>query len=242
MLLPVIDRQSDLHAELRRLVALGESLQLTTNYKGVTLSQRMTGLFFDENCIRFNPLHQVCCNEPGQRIFIHNNCLPRAVATTISGTDLITGAVRVSQFEYADHPFRSRGRERVQPNHPIRAHLSMSHTSFSACLTDISEDGLGALFYQPHECHTELVRGQGVRVNLRLPNIYAPLLLAGKITRSRRINNSTMMSIGIQFAPTDKQANQLKIYIRTRQAEILDELSNAIHLVLEPIQTKDLYF
>ena len=242
MLPPVIDRQSILHAELRRLVAQGESLQMTTNYKGVTLTQRMTGIFFDESYIRFNPLHHVICNMPGQRIYIHNNCLPQSVTTTISGIDLIAGAVRISQFEYSDHPFRARRKDRVQPNHPIRAVLSVSHTPYSACLVDISEDGLGALYFQAHESEAEIKIGQSVRVNLRLPNIFTPLLLTGKITRSRRIGKSTMLSIGIQLTSTEKQVNQLKVYIRTRQAEIMDELSNSIRTVLEPIQTKDLYF
>ncbi len=106
MLTPVIDRQFELHAELRRLVTQGECLQITTNYKGITLSQIMTGICFSENSFRFNALHQMCCNKPGQRIFIHHNRLPEAITTTITGIDLTAGAVSVSHFEYSDHTFQ----------------------------------------------------------------------------------------------------------------------------------------
>jgi hypothetical protein len=242
MVPPVTDRQFELHSMLKHLVAQGECLQMTTNYKGMTLSQKMTGIFFDENCIRFNPIHQVCCNKPGQKIFIHHKSLQGAVATTISGIDMIAGVVTVSHFEYSDHSFQTRKQDRVQPRNPIRAVLAVLHTPLSACLVDISEEGLGASYYRGRGNVLALAPGLEVRVGLRLPNSNLPLYLTGTITRSRPIGSSTMTSIGIQFKPNEKQAIQIKNYVKTRQAEILDELSYNFRMVMEPNQTKDLYF
>jgi hypothetical protein len=120
--------------------------------------------------------------------------------------------------------------------------LALPHTPISACLVDISDEGVGALFYRADRKEPVIQPGLAVQVGLRLPNVQLPLILSGVVNRSQQIGNSTMTSIGIQFTPNEKHASQLRSYIRTRQAEILDELSNSMNLVMESIQTKDLYF
>jgi len=242
MLSPLINRQSELLSELCLLVTRGEGLQMTTTYKGIPLTQRMTGITFDENCIRFNPLHHVSCDKLGQRIFIHHRSLPSAIETKISGIDLTNGAISVTNFGYIDHPFQTRRKDRVQPGHPIRVTLAVSYALTSACLVDISEDGLGALYYAAHESEPVIKPDLGVRISLRLPNVFLPLVLIGEINRSLQIGHSSMMSVGIQLNLTEKQSSQLRSYIRTRQSEILDELSDGMQMILEPVQTKDLYF
>ena len=124
----------------------------------------------------------------------------------------------------------------------MRVVLAVSHIPISASLVDISNTGIGAIYYRARRDEPLISPGQSVRAGLRLPNGHLPLFFSGKIVRCSQIGNSTMMSIGIQFTPGEKQARQLKSYIQNRQAEILDELSNAVRIVLEPIQTKDLYF
>lgn len=103
------------------------------------------------------------------------------------------------------------------------------------------KSGFGFLKYLENEKILALDRINGVHVDIRLTNINSLIMLSGPI-RVYKIGNYPLASLDIQKYPTEKQARQLKSYIHSRQAEIYDELSNAVYLAVVPIETKDQYY
>ena len=103
------------------------------------------------------------------------------------------------------------------------------------------KSGFSFLKYQENEKILALDRINGVHIDIRLTNINSLIMLSGPI-RVYKIGNYPLASLDIQKYPTEKQARQLTSYIHSRQAEIYDELSNAVYLAVVPIETKDQYF
>ncbi len=239
---PVTLYHNVIHSTLSQLVAQGEQFVLTTVYKGIPLTQNITRMDIESDCIQFRPPHQVCGVIPGQNIYIHHEKLPRSVQSSVENIDLVAGVITTSGLKYMDHTWKPRAYERVQPKHPLRTVFSLSHWSVSACVADISVCGVGLLIYRMNHKGLEVEPGMPVQVGLRLPETNTPLILKGTIVRANPIGSSAMISLGIQTYPTEKQARNLKAYVASRQGEILDELALIVRQSMEPAQTKDLFF
>ena len=84
--------------------------------------------------------------------------------------------------------------------------------------------------------------GVPIQLGLRLPETNSPLLIKGNIVRVNPLGNSSMVSLGIQTFPTERQSHHLKNYITSRQTEILEELALIVRQSMEPAQTKDMFF
>ncbi len=239
---PVKLYQNTIHAALGQLIEGGEQFVLTTVYKGIPLTQKITQIEVDPDCVQFKPPHQICGVVPGQHIYIHHEKLPRSVDSSVEDIDLVAGVIKTANLKYIDHPWKVRAYERVQPKHPLRTIFSVSHWSISACVADISVCGIGLLIYRMNQKGLEIEPGVPIQLGLRLPDSNAPQVIKGTIVRCNQIGSSAMVSLGIQTYPTEKQARSLKAYINSRQTEILDELSLLVRQSMEPAQTKDLFF
>jgi hypothetical protein len=227
---------------LHELISNGEILELTTCYKGLSLTRKISHLIIEDDCLHFKPPHDISNIKLGQVFQITQKKLPVPIAATISGIDLISGIITASDVRPIDHHWEIRKNDRVQPNHPMRAIMSVSQRSISTCVVDISENGLGLLLYHMKEKGFEIKLDTLLQLGIRLPNNAIPLLLHGSISRIHQIGKTSMASLGIRLMPTEKQGRYLRRYVNLRQAEILDELTNLVHISMEPVQTKDLYF
>jgi len=232
----------DIRQTLISLAEKGEKVEMTTIYKGVFLTQKISHIEIKKDCVQFMPPHQICCVKPEQRIYIHHDSLPKSVVTSVTAIDLGTGLVSSSHLNYIDHIWKPRKNDRVQPKQPLRAVMSIAHWSISASIADLSVNGIGLLIYGMVNKGLNIEVSQSVQTGLRLPGTNMPLALSGRIARINQFGNSAMVSLGIETYPNDKQSRQLKSYISSRQAEILEELSQIVRYALEPAQTKDMFF
>jgi len=232
----------DMKNVLLNLISQGEILELTTCYKGLSLTRKITHVIVEEDCLHFRPPHDIASIKVGQVLHISHEKMLVPFAATITGVDLVSGIITASDYHPVDHRWETRKSDRVQPRRPMRADLSASHLSLSTCVVDLSEDGLGLLLYHMKEKGFELKPDSLLQLGIRLPNTTSPLLLHGSISRIHQIGKTAMAALGIRLLPTEKQIRFLKSYVTTRQAEILEELTSTIQINAEPVQTKDLYF
>jgi hypothetical protein len=232
----------EIYKTLRGLAEKGESFEMTAVYKGVFLTQKITHIKITDDHVQFRPPHQICCVEPEKRIYIRHDSLPMPVSTSVIESDVSAGIVTASEFRYIGHCWQKRQFDRVQPRQPLRAILSISQWSISACVADISNNGLGLLIYGMADKGLEIKANLPVQTGLRLPGMNMPLVLSGTIARITPLGNSAMVSLGIETFPNEKQSRQLKAYISSRQSEILDELAQVVRYSMEPAQTKDMFF
>ncbi|HVP21275.1 MAG TPA: PilZ domain-containing protein [Anaerolineaceae bacterium] len=242
MLSPNASDFFDIQQTLIGLAEKGEKVEMTTIYKGVFLSQRVSHIEFKKDRVQFMPPHQICCVKPELQIYIHHDSLLKSVVTSVAAMDLATGLVTSTHLSYIDHCWKQRKGDRVQPKQPLRAVLSIAHWSISASIADISVNGIGLLIYGMANKGLNIQVKQSIQTGLRLPGSKMPLALSGRIARIDQLGNSAMISLGIETYPNDKQAHQLKSYISGRQTEILEEMSQIVRYSLEPAQTKDLFF
>lgn len=231
-----------IHSTLNELVDQGENFVLTTVYKGIPLTQKISRMDIEPEYVQFKPPHQICGVVPGQNIYIHHEKLPRSVVSSVEEIDLVAGIIRTTNLRYIDHPWHVRANERVQPKHPLRTIFSIAHWSISACVADISASGIGLLVFGMKHKGLNIEAGVPVQLGLRLPDTNSPQLIKGTIVRVNQVGNSSMISLGIQTYPSERQAHHLKNYITARQTEILEELATIVRQSMEPAQTKDLFF
>jgi hypothetical protein len=234
--------KNEINATLYRLIEHGEQFSLTTVYKGIPLTQNVSRIEIESNCVQFRPPHQICGVVPGQKIYIHHDKLPRSVCTSVENIDLVGGIITTSDLKYLDHPWKPRAYERVQPKHPVRTIFSLSHWSVSACVADISVSGIGLLIYRMNNKPLNIEPGMPVQLGIRLPDTNSPQVIKGTIVRVNPLGSSAMISVGVQTYPTEKQARYIKTYVTARQTDILEELASIVRQSMEPAQTKDLFF
>jgi hypothetical protein len=231
-----------IHSTLNQLVDQGENFVLTTVYKGIPLTQKISRMDIEPEYVQFKPPHQICGVVPGQNIYIHHERLPRSVVSSVEEIDMVAGVIRTSNLRYVDHPWQVRANERVQPKHPLRTIFSIAHWSVSACVADISASGIGLLVFGMKHKGLNIEAGVPIQLGLRLAETNSPQLIKGTIVRVNHIGSSAMISLGIQTYPTERQSHLLKNYITSRQTEILEELASIVRQSMEPAQTKDMFF
>jgi hypothetical protein len=228
-------------AMLGMMARQNQPVQLSHPFRGMLLTQEVGLVSLGANDATFQARRSKLCAALGGRVFLHSKELNETIAARVLDLNVQMGRLSLGEFELTGRPWTERVDERVQPRQPVRVALRCEQHTLPTFLENISANGVGLLIYKPQASGLELEKGQPVKLEFDLPGVRARLALSGRVA-NMIYPASHLALVGVQTFPSVEQARMVDRFIRSRLAEILDELDRVFAEALEPRSVKELYF
>jgi hypothetical protein len=145
--------------------------------------------------------------------------LPEVVTARVDLFDIVSGKLRLSQFEFGESVLGERMWVRVEPKNPVRVEIILHNQQINGSLADISTVGAGVYTYAG-ESAGALQTGSRVEIVARLPD--GPVRFHGSVGSTTR--SVDYHRISICFDANQPDETLVRSYIAKREEEIRTEI------------------
>ena len=197
---------------------------VTGSYKGVLFEEKVAPLRITPASVIFRaPKSQICATLQTP-VVLHSQVLSESVRAHIQY--LKDGELCLSNFTYTGLRWRNRIEQRVEPDAPVTATLTVEGKRYRANLLNLSLHGAGLMVFLGDSTASELAPRARVEVNFRLSE-QSEFNVLGNVASVHFLGYS-LAQAGLSLQPTPIQESWLEKYITRRKIEILEELEHRV--------------
>jgi hypothetical protein len=231
--------QSRRTAEIAQLTVNHNPLVITSNYKGIILTQAVQVLNIMPDRVIFQAPAPPLCFTLKEKVHLYSPTFREIVAARLLNLNTVIGKLELADLIFTGWPWNERQSDRVQPQDPMIVFVKHKKTLVKANVDNLSMSGMSLLTSDYKEKSLLNDRDTAVRLTFQLPGSDSSLDLKGKIIHTHQVGKLAV--IGVQFNTRGAQEKSIHRYIVARKAEILAELERTILELSEQRGSPDLY-
>lgn len=197
---------------------------ITATYKGLFFEERVAPLKVGPDYIVFRAPKSEICRTLRDKVILHSQVLPQSVRTSLQSLNPETCELTLSNFVYTGAYWRDRHEQRVEPEAPIKAEVTINKNHYRANLNNLSLHGAGLLVYFGDEPRGVLSLKMPLEISFQL-GLQNDFHIPGTIASLRQMEYS-LVQLGVQLRPSLSQITWLENYVARRKIEILEELNS----------------
>lgn len=201
-------------------------IAVTSSYKGLFLEEKVAPLKINPNSVTFRTPKDQICATIHTPLLIHSKVLPESVRAGIQYIDPKAGEICLCSFAFTGYYWQDRLEQRVEPDGPVYATISVEKKHFRANLVNLSLHGACLMIYLGDSTASELTPKARVEVNFKLSANNEFNLLA--TIASIKFLGYSLAQAGLRLHPTSHQETWLENYVSKRKIEILEELDHKV--------------
>jgi hypothetical protein len=226
-------------AEFNQLVGQNNSMVITSNYKGITLTQPVQVLSVMPGRVIFQAPEPMVCFTFKEKVHLYSSAFREIVSARVSKCDSARGTLELADLTFTDRCWNERRHDRVQPRDPIYVYVEHKKALVRANLDNLSVGGMSlmACNFKEEALHTD--HNTPVRLTLQLPGDDGRLDLKGKVIHARQTGR--LVIIGVQLMANNAQEMRINRYVKARSTEILADLERIYREIWEQYWMPDLY-
>ena len=228
---------------LAEIAKENKPLELTNDYKGVTITQEARIISFGDDFVELQtPYYQFMCIALQGHTHIRSPGLPCLVSANLKNLEVTSGKIQLHDFACLSRSAEVRLNTRVSPQEPTRALLHLRNADLSASVVDLSAQGIGIWAYKIQEKGIKLAINTPINLDYYLPRQSKKFTLKGKVAYLKPVKSSLMVRLGVCIQPNTEQETKLQEYIRQRHQDIFRELEQAFNRSVEPFRLANIFF
>jgi hypothetical protein len=228
-------------AEIAQLIAKKNSIIITSNYKGIILTQPVRVLGIVPGRVIIQAPDLTICFTLKERIHLHSLAFREIISARLLTVNRVLGKLELADLTMAGWHWNERQSDRVQPRSPIYVYGEHKKELIRASLDNLSVEGMSLMIYKNKAKMVPIDPDSAMRLTLQLPGEEARLDLKGRVVRERQIGRLDI--IGLQLMASKAQEKRIHRYVLARKAEILAELEQTVGEILEQQHwNPDVYF
>ncbi|MHB0924175.1 MAG: PilZ domain-containing protein [Bellilinea sp.] len=201
-------------------------LAVTSTYKGIFLEEKVAPLKVNPDSVTFRAPRKQICATMRTPVILHSKVLPESVSAQVLYINPKAGEVCLSNFSFTGFYWRDRYEQRIEPDAPVYARLSVQQKHYRANLVNLSIHGAGLMIHLGDSMARELTPKTRVDVSFKL-SPQNEFNISGVIA-SIKFLGYCLAQTGLRLEPTTSQQIWLGNYISRRKIEILNELDHQV--------------
>ncbi len=201
-------------------------ITLTTNFKGLLLDDRLKPLRVGPEQITFSSPRQQILLTLREPLYLHSHALPESVRANLCSINNVAREITLANFRFSGTPWRDRLEQRVQPEQPLVAMVTIERRIYQASLIDLSLHGAGVMINGVNGEVPDPALKSPVDINFKLDS-QTRLSMRSMVAYVRR-GGSYLLNLGLRLIPTPNQEALLESYITKRKIEIMTELQQQV--------------
>lgn len=213
--------------KFRRIAANDQPLKLINNYRGfpITSSAQIDSIEDGYLNLRVYEYQAVCLTLEGFT-YVQHSSLPEVYRASVLQVDIPRRAATITEFIGAGSLVGNRTYIRVQPKEAVPLEIYTGEQRIPGKLVDISTLGMG-IFTLATFVYSERVLkvGDELLIDLQLPSHSTPVRLHTQVANVSRQQGEYLHRLGVRILPGSPADELLRLYVTTRQDEIMKELS-----------------
>jgi hypothetical protein len=216
--------------DLMFVMETSQELDILNFYKSfpITCRARVESIERDTVTMKVQPPGSAILEGQTQTIVLSRG-LPEAVRANVLSFDLVTGTLKLNDFNYVGSHFGERMIARVQPEETIPVEVESDGVRYEGTMVDVSLSGVGIFLPRP------LQKGEMVQLTLPLPE--GKVNMPGKVLNvSEAPDAQSRLAIG--FTRNAQEISVIMRYIRDRRKEILEEVERIYNEAFRDAQQK----
>ena len=231
-----------IYEDLNYVAAQKRTVNLITNFRGVPiyLSASVIRCSSATESVRLSVHHrQIVSLKVADQILLQSNLFPSMVTANIDQVDLHKKIISLNNLRYVTGTMGNRKNVRVQPESPLHAEIITDH-GFNVLgeIIDISLNGISVYLDKSELPGDDLFTPQmPVEVRLGVPgpdkNTIYDLSVSAKVAYTKNSDHTLRMGLNTSLNEPDQQ--MVRRYIFDRQTEILNEIQQMNHALLESV-------
>jgi hypothetical protein len=207
---------------IKQLITNNDPLIITSDYKGINLTQLVHVLDVQPEQVTFQPPDPKLCLNFKDRIELFDRDLHDILSAQLLAINMIQGEMVLADFNFTGRHWNERQEDRVQPREPIYVETEHKKTLVRAGLDNLSVGGMSLMIYKETGKPFAFEQDAVVRLHLKLPGVDNLLDLKGKVIHERQTGRLNLL--GLQLKTSLNQEKLIHQYVQQRKAEILIEL------------------
>lgn len=201
-------------------------IAVTSSYKGVFLEEKVAPLKINPDSVTFRTPRDQICATIRPPVLIHSKVLPESVRADVQFVNPKTGEICLSNFIFTGSYWQDRGEQRIEPNDPVYATLTVQQQRYRANLVNLSLHGACLMVFLGDSTAKELAPKANVEVNFKLSE-NNEFNITGLVASVKFLGYS-LAQVGLRLTPTSRQETWLENYVTKRKIEILEELDHKV--------------
>lgn len=227
---------------IENLAVKGSAITLTRPFKGIHLNQAVEILSVCQGYVVFRACDMRMFASPEtQQVHLRNENLPWPVKARVQKMAVDQCTFILSDFAFQKGEWVERADERVQPKTPAYVWIRNGRRRAIGTLFDIHAHGAALLLREDLAQELRMAPMANADLTFQLQPSFNCKDLKARVMNLEPAAGS-LIRVGVELHPNQRQAYQLETYIQRRKEEILSELDKAYLRVLEPRRVEDLYF
>jgi len=231
--------QSRKTAEIAQLTVNHNPLVITSNYKGIILTQPVQVINIMPDRVIFQAPAPPLCFTLKEIVHLFSPTFREIVSARLLNLNTVMGKLELADLLFTGWPWNERQSDRVQPQDPMIVFVEHKKTLVTTNLDNLSMGGMSLLTSNDKEKSLHCDRDTVVRLTFQLPDSDGSLDLKGKIIHTHQVGKLAV--IGVKFNIRGAQEKRIHRYVVARKAEILAELERTFLEISEQRGSPDLY-
>lgn len=236
------DEFREIIENLNYVAAQRRTVNLITNFRGVPIDLTASIIRCSQanRSVRLSVHHrQIVSLEDVEQILVQSNLFPKMVIADIDQVDLRKKVIFLQNLRYVTGSMGNRKNVRVQPESPLHAEIVTGHGfNILGEIIDISLDGLSVYLEKVDLPGEDLfVPQMSLEIRLGLPgpdeNSIYDIFVPAKVAYIN--HKGAMLRMGVVTSLNEADQQIMRRYIFDRQTEILNEIQQMNHQLLEAV-------
>lgn len=226
-------------SEIAQLIGSQNRIILSSNYKGVGLTQPVDVLNVTPHGLVTQAPDLTVCYTLKERVLFYNRTFRELASARLMAINTIVGKLELSDPVFTGWHWNERLSDRVQPQDPIYIYAEYKKMPIWANLDNLSTGGISLMTYKYPDRPVQIEKGSVLSLAFHLPGDDLRLDIKGKVIHEHPLGRLAI--IGLQLLSSGAQEKRLYHYVMSRKAEILDELEKASREFLARQSMPNLY-
>ena len=227
-------------AEIAQLIVSNNPLIITSNYKGIILTQPIRVLSIMPGRVICQAPESTLCFTLKENIQLYSPELGEIVSARLLTLNTVMGRLELEDLIFTGRRWNEHQYDRVQPRDSICVSGEYKEALIRANLDNLSVGGMSLIVCRDREMALDIDRDSDMRLTLQLPGDDAHLEFQGKVVHSRQAGRLAIL--GIQLMASGAQEKRINRYVMARKVEILAELERTSHEAFEHHWMPGLYY
>ncbi len=226
-------------ARINQLVGQNNSMVITSNYKGILLTQPVQVLSMLHDRVIFQSPDPMLFFTFKEKVHLYSSAYREIVSARVSNYDSTRGKLELTDLTFTGQCWKERQHDRVQPSDPIYVYVEHKKAFISANLENLAVGGMSLMVrnYNGEVLHID--DHTPIRMSIQLPGDNALMELKGKVIHARQ--SGRLVIIGVQLKANPTQEKRINRYVKARRTEILAELERIYREICDHYWMPDLY-
>jgi len=226
-------------AEIAQLAVDHNPMVITSNYKGIILTQPVHVLNIMLDRVVFQAPAPPLCFTLKEKVHLYSRTFREIVSARLLNLNTVMGKLELADLTFTGWPWNERQSDRVQPEDPIIVSMGHKKVRLQANLDNLSVDGMSLLACASKAKDLKIDPDAVIRLTFQLPDADACLDLKGKVIQARQVGR--LVIIGVRLMANGAQRERIHGYVVARKAEILAELERIFLEICAQPASPDLY-